>query len=87
MMAGDTHSPTVNQISVMTLLYLSVGLNLERVTGDIKGAFLYSEIKEGDPSIYIWADKDIAEIFIKLYPEMSTYRRKDGRMLLKLKRY
>jgi hypothetical protein len=87
MMVGDIHSPTVNQIFVMTLLYLSVGLNLERVTEDIKAAFLYSEMKEKDPPIYIWVDKDTTEIFIKLYPKMSEYRRKDGRMLLKLKRY
>ena len=46
-------SPTVNQSSVMILLSIAATARYEILTGDIKGAYLYTSIKEDEPQIYM----------------------------------
>jgi hypothetical protein len=49
-------SPTVNQSSVMILLSIAATARYDILTGDIKGAYLYTSIKEDEPQIYMWVD-------------------------------
>jgi hypothetical protein len=42
-------SPTVNQLSVMILLSIAATARCDILTGDIKGAYLYTSIKEDKP--------------------------------------
>jgi hypothetical protein len=80
-------SPTVNQSSVMILLSIAATARYDILTGDIKGAYLYTSIKEDEPQIYMWVDKDVADILCEVSPEYRQHRRSDGRILVQLKRY
>jgi hypothetical protein len=80
-------SPTVNQSSVMILLSIAATARYEVLTGDIKGAYLYTSIKEDEPQIYMWVDKAVANILCEVSPMYRQHRRDDGRILVQLKRY
>ena len=62
-------SPTVNQSSVMILLSIAATARYDILTGDIKGAYLYTSIKEDEPQIYMWVDKVVADILCEVSPE------------------
>ncbi len=61
-------SPTVNQSSVMILLSIAATARYEVLTGDTKGAYLYTTIKEDEPQIYMWVDKAVADILCEVSP-------------------
>ncbi len=72
---------------MMILLSIAVTARYDILTGDIKGAYLYTSIKEDEPQIYMWVDKAVADILCEVSPEYRQHRRDDGRILVQLKRY
>ncbi len=46
----------------MILLSIAATARYEALTDDIKGAYLYTSVKENEPQIYIWVDKAVADI-------------------------
>ncbi len=80
-------SPTVNQSSVIILLSIAATARYDILTGDIKGAYLYTTIKDDEPQIYMWIDKVVTDILCEVNPEYRQNRRNDGRILVRLKRY
>jgi hypothetical protein len=70
-------SPTVNQSLVMILL--SIAARYDILTGDIKGAYLYTSIKKDEPQIYMWVDKVVADMPCEVSPEYRQHKRDDGR--------
>ncbi len=55
-------SPMVNQTSVVILLSIAATVRYDVLTGDIKGAYLKTSIKEDEPQIYMWVDKAIKSV-------------------------
>ncbi len=65
-------SPIVNQSSLTILLSIAATARNEVLTGDIKGAYLYTSIKEDEPQIYMWVDKAAANILCEVSPFFNT---------------
>ena len=80
-------SPTVNQSSVMILLSIAATARYDILVGHIQGAYLYTSIKDDEPQIYMWVDKDVADILCEVSPEYRQPKRNDGRILVRLKRH
>jgi hypothetical protein len=69
---GETRAPTVNQISVITLLNYVVLMDCLLSAYDIKGAFLKRRIEEGK-LIYIWIGPQEASLWVSVYPQHSQF--------------
>ena len=74
---GETFSPTVNPISVFTQLNLTACADAELAAYDIKGAFLLTPVTDGK-LIYLRIPPEVAEHWIRLYPQRAKYLAKDG---------
>ena len=84
---GDSESPTVNPISVMTQLNLaSVNANTVLAAYDIKGAFLTTPMQPG-VRMFIRVNPDVAEHWIKRHPERIDDLHSDGCLYFELQRY
>jgi hypothetical protein len=83
----DTNSPTINSITVMTLLNIMTVLNLQHTVADISGAFLSAEVKPDDPVLYVIIPKDVTIIWTNIYPEYKKYVNNDGVICMKLLKY
>jgi hypothetical protein len=85
---GETNAPTVNPFTVFFMLNVAAQYRLEILTADIKGAYLIPDIVEGsEPDTYLWIEKTLTEIFVKLYPELKQYVNPSGRLVFKLRKY
>ena len=84
---GDSFSPTVNPISVMTQLNVAA-TNKKTVTAayDIKGAFLLTPVEEG-VELYLRVGPELAEFWIARKPERIEFLHEDGCLYFKLDRY
>jgi hypothetical protein len=83
---GDSTSPTVNPISVMTQLNLTATRKHLLSAYDIKGAFLMSPMQEGT-RMFIRVNPDVAAHWIARYPERMSMLEEDGCLYFELKRY
>jgi len=84
---GDTNSPTVNPITVMTMLnYLASNSNYFLSAHDIKHAFLLPSVQKGK-DIYIRIRKDVVDRWLIKYPYRKAYVNKSGNMFCKLDHY
>jgi hypothetical protein len=83
----DTASPTINPITVMTILNIIAVEDMECKIFDIKGAFLAAPIEPTEPDIWILLSKEVTELWITLHPEYSKYVTSNGCMYMKLKKY
>jgi hypothetical protein len=85
---GETNAPTVNPLTVFFMLNVAAQYGMELLTADIKGAYLVPDIVEGSgPDTYLWIEKTLAEIFVKLYPELVQYICPNGKLVFKLRKY
>ena len=84
---GDTYSPTVNIISVMTLINLAAIEDRELRAMDIKGAYLIPDIKPGESNIYVRMDRRTSQIFVQAKPELESYLDAKGCMIFRLRKY
>jgi hypothetical protein len=84
---GETSSPTVNPITVNTLINIMTVYDLECEVIDISGAFLSTPVLPGDAEQYIKLVPEVAQLWVQLYPEYAEYIHKDGYMYMKLEKY
>jgi hypothetical protein len=84
---GDSFSPTVNPISVMTQLNIAAVRKGTVVAAyDIKGAFLLTPMREGT-RMFIRVGPDVAEHWIRRCPHRLKWLHDDGCLYFELKRY
>jgi hypothetical protein len=84
---GDTYSPTVNIISVITLINLAAIEDKSLRALDIKGAYLIPDIKPGEVNIYVRMDRRTSQIFIQAKPELEAYQDEKGQIVFRLRKY
>jgi hypothetical protein len=85
-MVGDTFSPTVNPISVMTQIAITSSKRYNLNAYDIKKAFLMTNIRKGE-RIFIRIRPDIVQHWVQRLPSRKTYVNKDGCMYFELNCY
>jgi hypothetical protein len=84
---GDSFSPTVNPISVMTQLNLAAANKGTVISAyDIKGAFLLTPMKPG-VRMFIKVNPDVAEHWISRCPHRVKWLQNDGCLYFELNRY
>ena len=83
---GETFSPTVNPISVMTQINVAAVTKQFISAYDIKGAFLLTPMRNNN-RIFIRLPSDIVVHWIKLYPEHTKYVNAQGQMYMELDKY
>ncbi len=85
---GETNAPTINPLTAFFMLNAAAQYGMELLTADIKGAYLVPDIVEGSgPDTYIWIEKTLTEIFVKLYPELAQYVCPNWKLVFKLRKY
>jgi hypothetical protein len=85
---GETNAPTVNPFTVFFMLNEAAEYGVELLTVDIKEAYLIPDIVHGSgPDTYIWIEKKLTEIFVKLYLELKQYVCPNGKLIFKLLKY
>jgi hypothetical protein len=85
---GETNAPTVNPFTVFFMLNVAAQYGFELLTADIKGAYLIPDIVDGSgPDTYVYIEKTLTEIFVRLYPELKQYVNPNGRLVFKLRKY
>ena len=60
-------------MSVMMMLNIAAVMKYEVSTHDVTGAFLVPELIVGERPMYLWLDKELSEVFVKLVPALSTF--------------
>ncbi len=71
---GKTNAPTVNAFTVFFMLNAAAQYGLELLTADIKDAYLIPDIVKGSArDIYVWIEESLAEMFVKLCPNLRAY--------------
>jgi hypothetical protein len=84
---GLTYSPTVNPISFFVLMaFAATKPEYKLAAYDIKGAFLNSRIDD-DTYVYVKAENELAQWFIKRYAHLQSRLNKDGSLTFRLRRY
>jgi hypothetical protein len=83
---GETFSPTVNPISVLTQLNLAAVRNQKISAYDIKGAFLLTPMQEGK-RMFMRIGEDVSKHWVDRYPERRSFMQRDGAMFFELKSY
>ena len=84
---GDTHSSTVNIISVMNIINLAAIEKCKLRVYDIKGAYLIPDIMPNKKAIYIRCCRDISGRYAEILPELKKYLDNAGRIIFKLRKY
>lgn len=79
----ETFAPTVNPISVFTILNFTAHKGYYLSAHDVKGAFLLKRMKD-DKKIYVKIGKTETSLWTKAYPEMVPYVGKDECLIFKL---
>jgi hypothetical protein len=86
-LVGETFSPTVNPISVLTQLNLAAQDPKTTISSyDVKGAFLVTPITDGT-RMFIRIPKDIVEHWTRIYPHEAEKVHKDGCLYCELEKY
>jgi hypothetical protein len=85
--SGETASPTVNPITVMTMINLAASLDLEISCHDIKGAFLVPHMDKNEEPIYIRLEGEVAKILCDRSPHYKRHMDSKGQIIVQLKRY
>jgi len=83
---GETFSPTVNPISVMTQLNIAAVEDAEIAAYDIKGAFLITPIMIGQ-RIFVRLSGEMVSYWLELYPDRADYLHDDGCLYFELNKY
>jgi hypothetical protein len=85
---GETSSPTVNSMSVMMILNIAAVMKYEVSTHDVTGAFLVPELIVGERPMYLWLDKELSDVFVKLVPALSPFvQQETGALYFRIMRY
>ena len=85
-LVGETMSPTVNPISVMTQINLAAVSGSLIAAYDIKGAFLLAPVT-GGKQIFVCVPEEVAVHWIARYPDRAKYVHDNGRMYFLLRKY
>lgn len=83
---GETFAPTVNTISVLTILSLVASSDLILSSHDIKAAFLLTPVPS-DVRLFISIKGDLTELWISVHPEHSKFRTQKGELIFRLTQY
>jgi hypothetical protein len=84
---GESFSPTVNPISVMTMLNLAAVKKETLISAyDIKGAFLLTPMNP-NKRMFIRVKQNIVKHWIAKYPKRSKFIESDGCLYFELKRF
>ena len=84
----ETSSPTVNSMSVMMILNIAAVMKYEVSTHDVTGAFLVPELIVGERPMYLWLDKDLSDLFVKLVPPLVSFvETSTGALYFRIRRY
>ena len=83
---GDTASPTVNPISVLTQLNLAAVEKSEVAAYDIKGAFLLTPMREGN-RMFIKISGDVLKYWLERHPDRRQMVDNDGCLYFEILRY
>lgn len=84
---GETFSPTVNQISVFSLLNIAAANGSELSAYDIKSAFLVTPVDRTKKEIYLRIPREVAALWIRLYPERAQYLDSNGCLYVLLNKF
>ena len=83
----ETRSPTVNPITVMTMINIAATEGMEISCHDIKGAFLVPEIDRREEAMYIRIDPAVASVMCEMKPVMKRFVDDKGRIYMRLQKY
>lgn len=83
---GETFSPTVNPVSVLTQLNIAASRRDEIAAYDIKGAFLLTPY-ELERRRFVRITKDLVPYWIEIYPEDKKYIHTDGCLYMELLKF
>jgi hypothetical protein len=79
----DVYSPTVSLSSAFSVISIAGKEKRHCIVLDIGGAYLNASIRS---KIVVIIDREVTVELIEMYPEFKKFVRKDGTMLVKLKR-
>jgi hypothetical protein len=79
----DTSSPTASVTSIFLVAAIAAKEGRHVATIDYSGANLNARMKK---IVRMLLDKDLADVLCELDPSYTRYRRKDGKLLVKLRR-
>ena len=83
----DTSSPTVNPISIMTILNLMAIEDFEAEVHDVPSAFLIPDMDPGDADMWVELDRVMTAILVDMYPDMVKYLSHRNTIFMKLHKY
>jgi hypothetical protein len=83
---GDTFSPTVNPISVLTQLNLAAVTKSKSAAYDVETAFLETSMKNGK-RMFIRIRPEVAQHWIVLFPDRAEYLHSDGCLYFELQSF
>jgi len=78
---SDINSPTVSLSSLLTIASIAAAKGLHVVTMDVGSAYLNAEMKD---DVYVYLQKEVADILIKRDPSFQQYMDYKGQVLVKL---
>jgi len=84
---GDLYAGTVQPISVMTMIAIATNKGYSIGVYDIKGAYLVPVVSVSEPDIIMKVDRDVAQMFVKEYPDMREYVDSEGCLFFLLLKY
>jgi len=82
----DTYAPTVNPISVMTILNIAAAKGHLISAYDIKSAFLMTKV-HGDKRYHVKLPSYISKLWVRWYPNHKAYLHSDGCIYFTLNKY
>jgi hypothetical protein len=85
---ADTSSPTVNTITVMSMLHIAAAKDYELAAYDCEGAFLGTPVDHSkDGRMFIRIPKQIVSFWLELKPEAKRFVSPNGCMYMELNKY
>jgi Reverse transcriptase (RNA-dependent DNA polymerase) len=80
----DTFSPTIDMKVLYLMFSIALSANLDLEVWDVRGAFLKADmVRDG---IYVKINPKIAEIMLKLRTDWLPFKKKDGSLLVEMKK-
>ena len=83
---SNTYAPTVNPISVMTILNIAASENRLISSYDIKSAFLMTPVTNGK-TYYVKVPANVAQYWIQSYPHLTSFLHSDSSLYFTLNKY
>ncbi len=83
---GDTSSPTVSLSSILMVAAIAARESREVVTADISGAYLNADMNSQHESVFMVLEREVTSVLLDLSPDYSKFVRRDGTVIVELKK-